>query len=166
MKDKHITRILESAPLADLNEMELAAIRSHTAQCAACRRAYDAAYVSAELLRVRAAEVIEPSPFFQTRVLAALRERQGAAETSVFARLWKASGALVASMAATVAALAVLTFYVPGTQPAATPQEMTTASNSYSAEEVIFNRNELSGNAMTDEQVLSTLYESDEGAVK
>ena len=166
MKDKHITQILESTPLADLSEAELATVRMHAAHCAACKHAYDAAHVSAALLRARAAEAFEPSPFFQTRVLAALRERPSAQPTSVFVRMWKASGALVASMAATVATLAVLTFLSPGVPPAVTSQEYATTSSSYSADEVLLNRNELTNDRMTDEQVLTTLYESDEGAAK
>jgi anti-sigma factor RsiW len=166
MKDKHITQILEGAAFAALNEAELSTVLAHTAQCAACRRAFEAAQASATLLKERAAEAFEPSPFFRTRVLAALRERRAAQETSVFERLWRASRALVASMAATVATLAVLTFFVPGIQPAATTQEFATASSSYSADEVLFNRNDAPGDPMTDEQVLTTLYESEEGAVK
>ena len=166
MKDKHITQILEGTAFADLNEAELSTVRAHTAHCAGCRRAFEAAQVSATLLKERATEAFEPSPFFQTRVLAALREQQAAEESSVFERLWKSSRALVASMAATVVTLAVLTFFVPGIQPAATTQEYATASSSYSADEVLFNRNDVPGDTMTDEQVLTTLYESDEGAVK
>jgi anti-sigma factor RsiW len=166
MKDKHITQILESAAFADLNETELETVRSHTAYCAACKHAYDAARASAALLRARAGEAFEPSPFFQTRVLAALRERQSAQQTSVFERMWKSSRALVASMAATVATLVVLTFLSPGVQPAVTSQELAAASSSYSADEVLLNRNELTNDQMTDEQVLTTLYESDEGAAK
>ena len=166
MRDEHITHILERTALAGLNEAELSTVRSHTAHCAACRRDFEAAQVAATLLKERAGEVFEPSPFFQTRVLAALRERQALEETSVFERLWKATRTLVASMAATVATLAVLTFFVPGIQPAATTPEYATASSSYSADEVLFNRNDAPGDSMTDEQVLTTLYESDEGAVK
>jgi predicted anti-sigma-YlaC factor YlaD len=166
MKDKHITHILSSMPLTDLSETELHAIDAHTGRCAACRRAYDAAQVSALLLRERAAEAFEPSPFFQTRVLAALRERQAARQTSVFQRMWQKTGALVASMAATVATLAVLTLLSPAVQTTAPAQEFATASNSYTADEVFFNRNELTDDQMTYEQVLTTLYEADEGAAR
>ncbi len=165
MKEKHITDILDSIPLSELSETDLTAVRTHAAQCSDCTRAYEAAQASAVLLRERAAETFEPTPFFQTRVLAALRERQ-AQEKSVFQRMWETTGALVTSMAATVAALAVLTFFVPGIQPVTTTQEMATASSSYSADEVIFNQDELTAEQMSYEQVLTTLYESDEGAVK
>jgi hypothetical protein len=165
MKDKHITDILDSIPLSDLSESDLTQVRSHAARCSDCGRAYEAAQVSAVLLQERAAETFEPTPFFQTRVLAALRERQGQ-EKSVFKRMWEATGALVTSMAATVAALAALTFFVPGMQPTTTTPELATASSSYSADEVIFNQDQLSAEQMSYEQVLATLYESDEGAVK
>jgi hypothetical protein len=167
MKDKHITEILDSMPLSDLSESDLESVRIHAALCSDCRRAYEAAQLSTLLLQERAAETFEPTPFFQTRVLAALRERQ-AQSKSVFQRLWEASGALVTSMAATVALLAVLTFFVPGIQPAANTQqqEIATASSSYSADEVFFNQGESPAEQMSYEQVLTTLYESDEGALR
>ena len=141
MRDEHIISIIENAPLSSLSESEMASIRAHTDQCAECQRAYEAAQISALLLRERVAETIEPSPFFQTRVLAALRERQAAGETAALRRLWNATGALVSSMAATVAALAILTIFAPGSQPTPAPQEMASAYNSYSAEEVLFDQN-------------------------
>lgn len=164
MKDKHVTDILERAALTELSEAELEAVRSHTTACAVCRSAYEAARASELLLRARAAETIEPTPFFQTRVLAALRERQAQSETNVFKRMWKATGALVTSMAATVAALAVLTFLVPGMQTTTTSPEM--ASSSYSADEIILNKTELPEEQMSYEQILVTLYGPDEEAVK
>jgi hypothetical protein len=166
MKEKHITEILERAPLAALSEAELAHIRAHAAGCAACGREFEAAQLSAVLLRERAAELFEPTPFFQTRVLAALRERRAAQETNIFERIWKSTGALVASMAATVATLAVLTFVVPGLQPADTTAEYASTASAYSADEVILSGSDMSDERLTDEQVLTTLYESDEGAGK
>lgn len=166
MKDKHITTILDSMPLSDLSANEIEEIRSHAALCPDCKRAYEAARVSASLLRERAAETFEPSPFFQTRVLAALRERQATQGKSVFQRLWEATGALVASMAASVALLVGLTFFVPGIQSVETQTELATVSSPYSADEVLFNQNEAAGEEMSYEQVFTTLYESDEGALR
>jgi hypothetical protein len=162
MRDEHIIDVIENAPLSGLSECELVDIRAHTAQCAECRRAFEAAQISTLLLRERVAETIEPSPFFQTRVLAALRERQAVNETSALRRLWNTTGALVSSMAATVAALVILTFFAPGSQPVSEQQEMASAYNSYSAEEVLFDQDELAEAQMSYGQVLSTLYESDE----
>jgi hypothetical protein len=162
MRDEHIMSIIESAPLSALSESELASMRAHTARCDACRRAFEAAQISTLLLRERAAETFEPSPFFQTRVLAALREGQAANETNALKRLWKATSALVSSMAATVAALLILTVFGPGSQPTTGSQEIASAFNSYSAEEVLFDQDELPANQMSYGQVLTTLYESDE----
>jgi hypothetical protein len=165
MRDEHIISILESAPLSGLGESELAAVRAHTRGCAECRRAYRAAQISTLLLRERAAETFEPSPFFQTRVLAALRERQAGAELSGFRRLWKAAGALVSSMAVTVAALAALTFIPAGAQIDTVSQEVA-AVNLYSAEDVLLEQADLASDQMSYEQVLTTLYGSDEDAAR
>jgi anti-sigma-K factor RskA len=160
MQDEHITGLLEGAPFASLSERELATIKAHTAACSACQRAYEAARLSALLLKERATESVEPSPFFQTRVLAALRERQ-ANEAWSFARLWKSAGALVSSMAALVALLAGLTFLAPATQPTTT-QTLATVSNPYSAEDVVLAQDDSSSEQMTDGQVLTTIYAADD----
>ena len=157
MRDEHVTKMLDERPLASFGEGELAAARAHAETCAECRRALEAARASALMLRERAAESFEPSPFFQTRVLAALRERRAAEEGWTLARLWKSAGLLVSSMAATVAALAFFTFVTP---------EQTTAqevpSGVYSAEAVIFDEAGAAGDEhMTYDQVLTTLYESE-----
>src|SRR5437764_13772616 len=106
MRDEHIKAMLDTTPLDQMSESELAAVRSHAAQCKECARALEAARVSLLLLKERAAAGVEPSPFFQTRVLAALRERQSANEAWSLGRLWRAAGVLFSTMAATVAALA------------------------------------------------------------
>jgi hypothetical protein len=111
------------------------------------------------MLRSRAAETFEPSPFFQTRVLAALRERRAAEEGWTFARLWKSAGLLVSSMAATTAALVVLTIAAP--QEQATAQQLNAGATGYTAESLLFDEAEADAQ-MTYEQVLTTLYESED----
>jgi predicted anti-sigma-YlaC factor YlaD len=160
MRDEHIKRLLDEAPLSSLGRAELAAVRAHAETCGDCRRAFDAALASSLMLKARAAEAFEPSPFFQTRVLAALRERRAAEEERwTLARLWKSAGLLVSSMAATVAALAVFTFVAPSETTAG--QEVATGGT-YSAESVIFD--EGGDEQMTYDQVLTSLYESEEEA--
>ena len=154
MKQKHVIDMLDNSPLASLSESELNTIRAHAETCAACRRAYQAARLSTQLIKERAAETMEASPFFQTRVLAALREQQNNAP--VLARLWKSAGALVSSMAMTTAALAALSFLAPGAGTA-TPQANTVPLSPYSAEAVVFNQDQ-SDDQMTDEQVFSAIY--------
>jgi hypothetical protein len=163
MKDEHIKDMLDAAPFASFGESELAAMRSHADSCAECGRAYQAARVSASMLRERASQIIEPSPFFQTRVLAALRERQSAGEAWSLGRLWKAAGLLVSSMALTVAALAALAFVAP---QQATMQQVASASDTYAAEDVIFNQDMAADGQSSYDQVLATLYGADDGAEK
>ena len=162
MKENHIIDLLENRSFASLNETERAGIQAHAAQCSSCARAFEATKIASALLRERALEAVEPSPFFHTRVIAALRERQN--EVPAFKRLWQAAGALVSSMTATVALLAVLSFVVPATQTSATAQA--SESNGYSAEEVILNQNDLQDEHESDAQVLTTLYPAEEAAAK
>jgi hypothetical protein len=167
MRDEHIISLIESAPLASLSENDLTAIRAHTDQCSGCLRAFQAAQVSALLLQERAAETFEPSPFFHTRVLATLRERQAAngswANSWALGRLWQTAGALASSMVATVAALAVLTFVIPGSEVASGPQ-LSSLANNYSAEEVILDQNPQPDEQLSDGQLLTTIYSGEEEA--
>jgi hypothetical protein len=160
MRDEHIKRLLDEAPLASLGQAELAAVRAHAATCAECGRAFEAAQVSSLLLKARTQEAFEPSPFFQTRVLAALRERRAAEEERwTLARLWKSAGLLVSSMAATVAALAVFTLVAPSE---ATVVQEVASGNAYTAESVIFD--DAGDEQMTYDQVLTSLYGADDEA--
>ena len=152
MRDEHIKKLLDEAPLSSLGKAELAAVRAHAEVCEDCRRAVAAAQLSTLMLKARAAESFEPSPFFQTRVLAALRERRAAEEERwTLARLWKSAGLLVSSLAATTAALAVFTLVAPS--ETAVAQEV---NGTYTAESVIFD--EGAEEQMTYEQVLTSLY--------
>jgi hypothetical protein len=165
MRDQHITAMLDEAPLATFSESELTAFGAHAEGCAECGRAFEAARVSSLLLRERVAETFEPSPFFQTRVLAALRERQAAADEAwTFGRLWKSAGLLVSSMAATVAALAVFTFVTPET--ATTASGLASADNSYTAEAVILDEGGAADEPLSYGQVISTLYGSEDEAAR
>jgi hypothetical protein len=160
MRDEHIKRLLDEAPLSSLGEAERAAARAHAEGCAECMRAYEAARAASLMLRSRASEEFGPSPFFQTRVLAALRERRASEEGGwTLARLWKSAGLLVSSMAATVAALAVLTFVAPQQTGA---QELPDGG-AYTAEAVILDgASGADDDQMTYGQVLTTLYGPDE----
>ena len=161
MKDEHIIAKLDGSPLGAMSEGELAAIGSHAETCSECARALDAARVSSLMLKSRAAEVFEPPPFFQTRVLAALRERQAAAvEFWSLGRLWKSAGVLFSTMAATVAALAALTFIAP--QPS--PQDVASAGRTYTAEDVILGQSNQADDQMSYGQVINTLYAGDDSA--
>ncbi|HKO98777.1 MAG TPA: hypothetical protein VJU86_17390 [Pyrinomonadaceae bacterium] len=156
MKDNHIINLLESVPLASLSGLERRQILQHTTDCTNCAGAYKAAVVASSLLREGAGEVFEPSPFFQTRVMAAIREQQS--EPRGLAKLWRAAGALVSSLTATVALLAVISLMVPANQPTA---ESSTFS-AYAAEDVILDQTEVRQEQVSDAEVLSALYQADE----
>lgn len=165
MRDEHIISLIENAPLASLSESDLIAIRAHADHCSDCLRALQAAQISALLLKERAAEAFEPSPFFHTRVMATLRERQANgswANNWALGRMWRAAGALASTMVATVAALAVLTFVIPGSQVTSEPQQVISLSNNYSAEEVLLNQSEQPDEPVSDAQVLNTIYDGEE----
>jgi anti-sigma-K factor RskA len=156
MKDEHIISLLEGAPFGSLSENDLTVIRVHTGNCSDCFKAFQAAQVSSLLLKERAAVEFEPSPFFHTRVLAALRERQAVNDTWAFGRLWRSAGALASSMVATVAMLAIVTFVIPDAQ-VATSQ----LSTNYSAEEVILEQAPQT-EEVSDAQLLTSIYGEDE----
>jgi hypothetical protein len=156
MNDKHIIDVLDNVALASLSPGELDEIRSHAQDCASCNSAFVAAQVSALAMKERAQVVIEPSPFFQTRVMAALREQQAAENVPAMWRLWKSARALVSSMALTTAALAALSFMISA--PAGNVLDQTAAA--LSAESVIFGQD--SDDQLTYEQVLNAIYTDDE----
>jgi hypothetical protein len=160
MKDEHIIEILDGAPFAALDERDVARIRDHTSSCDDCLRAFQAAQVASTFIHERAAATVEPSPFFQTRVLALLREKRAGQDAWGLGRMWRAAGALVSSMAATVAILAVLSFVVPGEDAALNSTAISTP-NAYPIEAVFLDDND-SQDDQSDAQVLTTLYESDE----
>lgn len=165
MKDEHVIGILERNPFVALNRDELAKIEAHALTCEACRKAYEAAQVSAALLHERAREAFEPSAFFQTRVLAELRERQAANEKWAWSRLWRTAGGLASSMAATVATLAILTFVIPGTQTSES-QNSAPVLSAYSTDSIVFDNGSLPDDQISDSDVLATLYETDDDVVK
>jgi anti-sigma-K factor RskA len=158
MRDEHIISLIENTSLASLSENDLSAIRVHVKDCLNCFRAFEAAQVSLRLLKERAAVEFEPTPFFHTRVLAALRERQAVNDSWSLGRLWRSAGALASSMVATVATLAFLTFVIPDAQVATISQAG--PANGYSVEEVILDQAQ--SEEASEGQLLTTIYGGDE----
>src|SRR5215472_1212968 len=97
MKDEHITGLLDSNPFSLLTDAEQQQIEEHIAACGDCREAYAIASTANVLLRARAAQAIEPSPFFATRVMASLREGQSAPGLFDPMSWWRAARAFVFS---------------------------------------------------------------------
>jgi len=158
MNDTHITEILDNVPAGKLSAAEQATIRAHIDACADCRRAFAAAQISGLLMQERTSEAarqtLEANPFFQTRVLAAWREQQSGNGWSL-KRWWQSAGALMASMAATTAVLAVLTLVIPTAESTSPP---TASVIPTSAESVMLDQGQ---EGVTDDQVLSAIYGDD-----
>ena len=155
MKDKHITEVLDKAALSALSPSELDEIRAHARDCEPCGDAFAAAQLSALVIKERAQAVIEPSPFFQTRVMAALREQQAAENVPALWRLWNSARGLVSSMALTTAALAALSFMVSAPATPAVPDQTVALT----AESVIFGQD---ADELTYEQVMNTIYANED----
>ena len=155
MKDRHITEVLDNAALASLSPGELDEVRAHARDCEACRTAFAAAQISAVMIKERTQVAVEPSPFFQTRVMAAWREQQAAESVPAIVRLWRSSRALVSSMALATVALGALSFVISA--PATTTSDQT-ASSAYSAESVILQDND---DQLSYDQVINAIYTDD-----
>lgn len=126
MKNEHILDILDEKAFSELTEAETEVIKIHTVKCSACLHAYQSAKITSLLLRTSNTQSFEPPPFFQARVMANLREKQSKiSPLFVFARMWKASGTLVALMITTVLALIALTVFAPSYK--ASPIDIDTA---------------------------------------
>jgi hypothetical protein len=160
MRDQHIIVLLEEKPVSRLRTEELAVIESHIATCGDCLRAYRTARISESLIEARAAEGQEVSPFFKTRVMAAIRDKRLSPEPAAWLRIWRAAGALVLAMATMVVVLiGVTVFSYPPDAPSA--PEAFTSRNIYSPDEVVLGRDDVTEE--TYDQVLGTMDDSEDG---
>jgi predicted anti-sigma-YlaC factor YlaD len=164
MKNRHILEILDRTNFAEIKDDELKSVQAHTAVCADCRQAFEAARISAALLNARAAAstVIEPTAFFQSKVLNALqREKQNLRKPiAAFWRWWQASYPLVCSMLFIVVTLAVLTLFAPKSNV----DQAVSTYNLYSTDSVILNQRP--PRSLTTEQALEVIYNERRDAVK
>jgi anti-sigma factor RsiW len=149
MKNEHIFQILDEKPFEELNASEFAKIERHAAACADCRRAFNAAKISSDLLKSHAAQQFKSSPFFQTRILAALRE-QKSKSIAAFRLWWQAASALVMTMLLIVSVLGVFVILESNNEQ--------TASGEDTGESVIFTQND-SQAKLTNNQALQMIYE-------
>lgn len=141
MKNRHITKIIDQNGLANLTVGDLAIVNSHIADCSACSQAFQAARISSVLLRTQSVgNAPVPSPFFQTKVLKALRKKQNSIkEVGAFLRWWQASAMMIELMLMLVGVLAALTVVAPFSSAGETQAGMPNF-NLYSTDAVIFNQ--------------------------
>jgi anti-sigma-K factor RskA len=158
MNNNHIIEILDGASVASLSQSELDAAEAHCRECAPCRGAFESAQLCAAILKERAQVSIDPSPFFQTRVMAAWREQQAAESVPAFRRLWQSASVLVSTMALATLVLGVVSFVSPDQQPVVALEQ---TSSAYSAESVVFGS---ADEQLTYEQVLNTIYDDEDEA--
>src|SRR5262249_13017006 len=165
MKDDHIIKLIEERPLSNLSATEIERINAHTAQCAECLLGFQAAMVSSRLLKERASATVEPSPFFHTRALAAIRERgrerSSAPEPFSFWKMWQAARFLIASMAAVVVTLTLMTLLTGRPQ---TPSGDHNSASSSSVD-LVFEDDSPAIDELNYGQVFTNLYDQEaEGA--
>lgn len=115
MNDKHIIEILDNTAFEALTADEVTMMREHNADCGECRSAFEAARITSAILKFEAEElVLEPTPFFQTKVMAALREQRTQTRSIWdFWRMWQAAGSMVAAMVLVVMGLMLAVVMAP-----------------------------------------------------
>lgn len=159
MRNEHILDILDEKAFGELTEVERRSMEIHTAQCRNCLQAYKAAQISSILLKTNAEQIFEPSPFFQTRVMANLREKQVSINPFLaFGKMWRASRSLLAMMTTIVAVLIVLTIFTSKFNKVSSASAST--YDSYSPDVVILNER-VSSKEPTNEQIFQIIYGSD-----
>src|SRR5919108_4822067 len=113
MNCRHVIQLVESKRLSSLSDVELKQLQDHLAGCDDCRRAYTAAQLASAMLHSRAAEVIEPSPFFAKRVMALIRAQSAPSRFDLMA-MWNTARGFVYSAVVLVLVLTVLTLVAAG----------------------------------------------------
>jgi predicted anti-sigma-YlaC factor YlaD len=162
MSDNHIIQMLDERPFDSFGNDDVERVESHIRGCEECRAAFDAARIASTLIIARAQQTAEVPPFFNTRVLATIRERQLTADGPALLKLWRAAGALISAMALVLVVLTGMTIF---TRSTVGPVPLVSASqNLYSAEYVVLRSGD-DDDEMANDQVLNTVYdlEDDDG---
>ncbi|HXU40334.1 MAG TPA: hypothetical protein VN937_28510 [Blastocatellia bacterium] len=162
MPDKHIVRTLEEKPFDSLNGGDITSIESHIAICDECKSAYEAARVAASLIHARVAETVEVGPFFKARVMAAIRESRLSPEEAPLVRMWRAAGALVSALAVLLVILVGMTVFSKSTN-SQIELTMAASQNLYSPEYVVLERGDPDDEELANDQVVSTIYDLEDG---
>ncbi len=141
MKNRHITKIIDQNGFANLSAEDLAVVNAHIADCSKCRQAFQSARISSVLLRTQSvSNAPVPSPFFQAKLLKALREKQNSIkEVGAFLRWWQASAMMIGLMLMLVMGLAAVTLLARFSNARETQAGMSNF-NLYSTDAVIFNQ--------------------------
>jgi hypothetical protein len=163
MPDNHIIRMLDEKPFSSLGDGEIVSAESHIAMCQQCKSAYDAARVAASLIQARTSEIVDASPFFKTRVMAAIRERQLIPEEPALVRMWRAAGALISTLALVLVTLTGMTIFSQSTDSQSQMPVVAASQNLYSPEYVVLERGDLDDDELVNDQVIGTVYDVEDG---
>ena len=163
MPDNHIVKMLDEKPFSTLRDGDIASAESHIATCEQCKSAYDAARVAASLIQARTSEIVDASPFFKTRVMAAIRERQLIPEEPALVRMWRAAGALISTLALVLVTLTGMTIFSQSTDSQSQMPVVAASQNLYSPEYVVLERGDLDDDELANDQVLGTVYDVEDG---
>ena len=163
MSDNHIIKMLDEKPFGALGDREIANAESHIATCEQCKFAYDAARVAASLIQARTSETVDASPFFKTRVMAAIREGQLTPEEPALVRMWRAAGALISTLALLLVTLTGMTIFSQSPDSQSQMPVVAASQNLYSPEYVVLERGDLDEDELANDQVLGTVYDVEDG---
>ncbi len=154
MRVVHVTEIIDRKGLEALADAEREMIEVHAAECADCADALFAARFARGMLRSHSENVnAAPPAFFETRVLAAIREKNAEkAPFWSFRRWWQASYGMVSAMVLIAAVLGMLTLFAP----ASSDQADMSNYSIYSTEADILNQR--SARDLSREQLLEVIY--------
>jgi anti-sigma-K factor RskA len=159
MRCQQVSDAIDQNPLGRLDRDLSMAIQAHCEGCAECQGQLDGAAVATSLIKARASQQIEPLPFFQTRVLAAIRDRAAVTVRWSAEKMWMSARTTIASMVAVVVILLALNLFAP--RPTDDPVAGDTGRNGYSVERVVMEDNNAgSGESLTSGQVLDTVFAS------
>lgn len=152
-----IRDLMDSCPAGQLSTKALEEIEDHVEMCSACARALSVTTAIGELFRARTenAAKVNPSPFFESLVMGALRARKVVATpVSAFAQWWRATSSILAFSASASVILMVVALMM--TSRDETPITTITSGHLYPPEAVMIDAN--SGKDLTNEQVLQVVY--------
>lgn len=154
MRVVHVTEIIDRKGLGTLADDERELVEVHAAECAECAEALFSARFALGMLRSHSETVkAAPPAFFETRVLAAIREKNvEKLPFWSFRRWWQASYGMVSAMVLIAAVLGMLTLFAPASNDQA---DMSNYSI-YSTEADILNQR--SARDLSREQLLEVIY--------
>ena len=160
MAENHITDLLDAKPFSELSDVERSTVESHVLNCIECRSAYESSRIASSLIEARTSQITETTPFFKTRVMAEIRTRQLSSEEPALMRMWKAARVLVTTMALLLVVLSGITIF---TQPIDFQEQTSVIGPGvYSAEYVVLARGD-GDDEVANDQILQTIYESEDG---